>query len=160
MLSLAQVKSAIYKTICAKYMQEGLYCSEPIITTDHRGLIDNYFIYGASDDESSITTPLFSFGIYSDILEVAYHRNTSNTAKTIENSHEDVIDVQGLIARYEQLYGSIRSFVYTDCDEQQRQELRMYIDALKHISGDAIWKLYKKMSPMFFEWVDKILQDT
>ena len=45
-MNLKNVKAIISLTECYKYISCGAYCSEPIMTKDNKGIIDNYFIFG------------------------------------------------------------------------------------------------------------------
>ena len=62
MISLKKARSTIFSTECGKCIKEGLECSEPIITQDENGLIDNYFVYGCDSEGRHFTNRLLGLG--------------------------------------------------------------------------------------------------
>ena len=155
MKPLKEIKAVIFKTDCKDLICDGLCCSEPIITKDENGLIDNYFVYACDSKGTKYSKPLVSFGIYSDAEKTAY-RNTSLDFVDKKYCVINPVNDEKVLNAYDsyiRLYPQIRDFVYTDCDERQKKLLAEYVTALKTFSGSVLWEFYMKLSPMFFEWV-------
>lgn len=152
MVMIDDVKASIYKTDCKKYIKEGFSCSDPIITKDEHGLIDNFFIYAANRNESLVTPPIVAFGIYADTKETAYVKQGAKDPKAQENIKTLTTNKNELRNKYAALYSEIREFVFEDCNSEQAQQLHEYISSLKALVGQTLWTYYKSTSPMFFEW--------
>lgn len=112
MLTIDDVKASIYKTECKKFIKEGFSCSDPIITKDENGLIDNFFIYAANRDESLVTPPIVSFGIYAETKKTAYVTQGNKEPKAKENHKETLANRRELRNKYSGLYSEIREFVF------------------------------------------------
>ena len=157
MKSLKEIKAVIFKTDCKDFICDGLCCSEPIITKDENGLIDNYFIYACDSKGTKFSKPLAAFGVYSDAGKTAYKNVSLDFADIDYCTNNPTNDEEALTAydSYIGLYPQIRELVYKDCDEGQKKLLVEYMNALKTFSGPVLWAFYNKLSPMFFEWAQQ-----
>lgn len=155
MLTIDDVKASIYRTDCKKFIKEGFSCSDPIITKDENGLVDNFFIYAANREESLVTPPIVSFGVYAETKKTAYVVQGNNEPKAQENPKELIANKRELRTKYSGLYSEIREFVFTDCNNDQAQMLQEYISSLKALVGQTLWTHYQSTSPMFFNWAKK-----
>lgn len=158
MLMIDDVMASIYRTDCKKFIKEGFFCSDPIITKDENGLIDNFFIYAANRDESLVTPPIVSFGIYAEIKKTAYVKQGTKEPKAQENPKELLANKRELRNKYSGLYSEIREFVFKDCNSDQAQMLQEYISSLKALVGQTLWTHYQSTSPMFFNWAKKFCE--
>lgn len=157
MKSLREIKAVIFKSDCKDFICEGLCCSEPIITKDENGLIDNYFIYACDNKGTKYSKPLAAFGIYSEDGKTAY-KNVSLDFADIEYCDNNPADEKEVLKAYDSyvdLYPQIRNIAYTECDDTQKKLLAEYVTALKTFSGPVLWEFYRKLSPMFFEWAQQ-----
>lgn len=157
MKSLKEIKAVIFKTDCKDFICDGLCCSEPIITKDENGLIDNYFIYACDRKGIEYSKPLVTFGVYSDVGKTAY-KNPSPKFEDIDYRDTNPTNEQEALNAYDSyvgLYPQIRGIVFTECNENQKRLITEYVSALKAFSGSVLWEYYQKLSPMFFEWVQQ-----
>jgi hypothetical protein len=157
MKSLKEIKAVIFKTDCKDLICEGLCCSEPIITKDENGLIDNYFIYACDKKGTKYSKPLAAFGVYSEEGKTAYKKVSLDfeDREYCDDNPANDIEVSKAYDSYVALYPQVRNLVYTECDDTQKKMLAEYVTALKTISGSVLWEFYNKLSPMFFEWVKR-----
>lgn len=161
MKGLREIKSIIFKTDCADCIYEGLHRSEPIITKDEKGLIDNYFIYARNDEASKFSKPMLAFGIYSDLEKTAYKKYNLDfedkvyclSDGTRKPEFDDAYD------RYTELYPQVRVCAYFECSDEQKMIVREYLKSLETISGSVLWGFYQKLWPSFFEWAQRQIGD-
>lgn len=160
MISLKKARSTIFSTECGKCIKEGLECSEPIITQDENGLIDNYFVYGCDSEGRHFTKPLVGFGVYTDKEKTAYLGREFEFEDKDYISSDEINMNQSFEAfdKYSEVYPRVREFVYKKCDDEEKVLLRIYLDNLKLFSGSVIYSFYEKIYPEFFEWVCKELE--
>lgn len=161
MKSLKEIKSIIFRTECKQYICEGLCCSEPIMSCDASGIIENYFIYACNSDATTFSRPMVIFGIYSDSENIAYVKTEVDIEDRLfqVNSQQriDENELFDLYDKYEELYPQIREFAFTDCSSLQKQILSEFYSNLQVISGTVLWDFYRKLFPQFFEWAEKII---
>ena len=72
MEALGEIKQKIFRTECKEFLYEGMSRSEPVMTVDEHGIVDNYFIYAGNHEMTMVSPPMIAFGIYSDIGKTAY----------------------------------------------------------------------------------------
>lgn len=160
MISLKKARSIIFSTECGKCIKEGLECSEPILTKGEYGLIDNYFIYGCDGEGKHFTKPLTGFGVYTELEKTAYIDKTFDLEdkdyvslnKTDMNKSFEAFD------SYSEAYPRIRELVYQQCNNDEKEMLKMYLENLRLFSGDVLYSFYEKLYPEFFEWTCKELE--
>ena len=163
-MNVNQVRNAIFRTECKNLIRDGLCCSEPIMTRDEKGVIDHYFIYGINREEKTFSGPVASFGIYSESRETAYI-SASQTRKYSKSPEDEIRAVnwgqydENAYGRYEETFPLVRDFVYrTHCTEEQKAVLRKYIEALRALTDDGMWPLYRELAPGFFNWAKTVLE--
>ena len=159
MKSLRIINSIIYKTECKELMADGWYRSEPIITKDDDGqLIDNFFMFGYYD-EKIITSPFVVFGVYSDLVKAAYSRKIDNAEIKEYSVDYSINREESRIAysRYEELYPVVRDCAYSNCNAEQKEAVKEYVDCLERFSGPVLFGFYNDLFPSFFKWVHSII---
>lgn len=155
MYTLKEVKTKIFKTECRDFICEGLCCSEPVLSKDEHGIVDNYFIYACNDDATIFSKPLVLFGVYSETETVAYVMKTLDMedkeykAPRIKVNEE----IHTVYNRYSELYPQIRDFAFEDCNVNQKDMLKEYVQSLEKISGTVLYGFYQTLIPQFFDWV-------
>lgn len=154
MLSLKKVNSIIFETECARYMRDGMFCSQPILSLGKEGLVDVIFTYNADPINGSISQPLVIFGIYADQKKVAYIKDPADfEERAYPNAFDETLeDFAEMYQRYENLYCKMREWAFRPYDEEQAAEIREYCKLLKQFSGSGVWTLYHKVAPEFFSW--------
>lgn len=156
-MNLKNVKAIISLTECYKYISCGAYCSEPIMTKDNKGIIDNYFIFGRSADLSILEVPDICFGIYSEEKEVAYVNKSVSEMfeeKKIPESFDDLGSMRASYTKYVELYPEIRAMIKGE-KNKEKDIINQYLFYLKNISGNALYRIYEKMYPGFFLWAQE-----
>jgi len=160
MQSLKEVKSIIFQTECKELIREGLSCSEPVMTRDETGLIDNYFIYACNEDETQFSKPITIFGVYSDLKRKAYSVDKVDFEDKVYKVAEKSEDSAVLSAYniYSAEYLKVRDFAFCDCNEEQRGSLKRYMDTFRLVSGSVLWHFYQQLFPSFFTWANEQLK--
>lgn len=164
-MNLKQVKNALFQTECAECVRDGMCCSEPLMTRDEKGIIDNYFIYGENSERKSYSGPLVSFGVYSEAKKAAYI--DYGQKKWFFRSSEDEIQAatwdrydEEAYSRYLAAFPQVREFLFEkDCTHEQKEILRTYIKALRRLTDDALWPMYRELAPEFFKWARACLNE-
>jgi len=159
MYTLREIKSKIFLTEAKDYIYDGMCISEPIMTTQDNKIIDNYFIYSCDETRTNFTRPLLCFGILSEKNELDY---VTQEIDIIEETFtlklkKDIEIVNKSYEQYSKVYPQVRDFVFKDCNEEQQQLLKEYLDNLFTISGEILWDFYKKLFPSFFEWANNAI---
>lgn len=159
MQSLKEVKSIIFQTECKELIREGLNCSEPVMTQDETGLIDNYFIYACNEDETQFSKPITIFGVYSEQKKKAYSiekNDFEDKAYDVDEKPEDsaVLSAYNI---YSSEYLKVRDFAFCNCTTEQKESLKRYIDAFRLVSGSVLWHFYQQLFPSFFTWANEQL---
>ncbi len=160
MYSLREIKSKIFLTEAKEYIYDGMCISEPIMTMKNNHIIDNYFVYACDETQTSFTRPLLCFGILSEKNELDYVTQETNiTEETITlKSKKDIEIVNKGYEHYSEIYPKVREFVFQDCNEEQKQLLKDYLDNLFTISGEVLWDYYNRLFPSFFEWANNVIE--
>ena len=157
MESLKEIKQKVFKTECKELLFDGLFRSEPVLTKDSNGLIDNYFVYASNRDSSVVSQPMVAFGIYSDLEKTAYINADIYNDKSIEiknNINHSILNEE-YVKEYENLYIILREMVFTECNDDGKLKLKEYLDHLYNLSGDGLWRNYLMIAPSFFRWVEE-----
>lgn len=156
-MTLNEVKRTIMKTECKMFLCDGLTCSEPMLTRDEKGLIDNFFIYSSNREKTEFSKPIIIFGIYAELCEIAYikecpeNRNMIKGIKLVEN--DSLFDS---FRRYSEIYPYVREVAFTDCNENDKKKVLEYYDCFKSITNNVVWNYYKEVAPQFIEWVESL----
>ena len=154
MEALGEIKQKIFRTECKEFLYEGMSRSEPVMTVDEHGIIDNYFIYAGNHEMTMVSPPMIAFGIYSDIGKTAYiNTGIYDEGAPLKKNQIDrgIIDEE-YIREYERLYRDLRKFVFQNCDDAQKDVLGKYVEHLYRLSGNGLWEDYLEAVPGFFEW--------
>lgn len=158
-MNVNQVKNVIKKTSCADHVFSGLFCSEPIMSKDEEGqMVDNYLVYSRSDDCSQISSPQCIFGIISEKEETAYiNASIANEFKKTQYAEEfdDEDEMRKARMVYLDLFPTVRD-MYQFENNIDSCIVQQYIDALKKISGNTLFRFYKKLFPAFFDWTSTL----
>lgn len=155
MTSIKEIISIIYATECKKYLLEGYLLSDPIVSKDATGIIDNFFIYEESDDSAEVAGPIVIFGIYSEQKKVAYIRENKNFENLkIKSNSVDIISDDNFYSQYEKDFLQIRDWVMLDIDGEKKIILRRYLESLNKIFGIGVVEICREAVPTFFEWAD------
>lgn len=160
MISLKKARSVIFSTECGKCIKEGLECSEPIITKDENGLIDNYFIYGSDGEGKHFTKPLVGFGVYTELEKTAYIDKIFDLKDKdyVSSCEMDINKSFEAFDKYSETYPQIRELAYKECDKDEIEILKTYIENLRIFSGDILYSFYEKLYPEFFKWAYKEIE--
>jgi len=161
-MELDQVKGILHETECGKLFFDGMGCSEPILTADQNGLIDNFFVYFVNRDAGTYSGPVARIGLYAERKTIAYIENSEDMPFSIAPSATIVVGNRSVLPeeykRYVSLYARIREFAFNEqCSDEQRTLLSEYLDALLSVTKEAVFPLYKELAPSFFTWADTIL---
>lgn len=162
-MTLYEVKKVIFRTECENLLFDGLCCSEPIMTKDNKGIVDNYFVYGLDRDNKSYSGVIVKFGIYSDSITVAYI--DKDIKSKVRKGENDYFPAQNwgcydniAYEKYVNTFSEVRDFVFEKTlNHEQKERLRTYIDSLKCIVDDSLWDIYISLNPLFYEWVNETL---
>lgn len=162
-MELAQVKSILHETECGKLFFDGMGCSEPILTADKNGLVDNFFVYIVNRDAGTYSGPLARIGLYAEEKTVAYIENSEEEPFSIAPSAVLAVGNRSVLPeeyeRYASLYARIREFAFNEqCSDEQKMLLSAYLDALFSVTKEVVFPLYKELAPSFFIWADTVLQ--
>ena len=156
-MELKQVKATIFKTDCQKYMYAGLSCSEPIMTLASDGkLVDNYIIFPRNVKSMVTGAPVFMFGINTREESVVYVDEDifgSFDQIAFEEHFEEQETVRKARIEYTDLFPLVREMCVGE-REKDNDLISKYVSSLRIISGDALFSIYKKLFPQFFEWAE------
>lgn len=159
-MNVMQVKNVIGRTDCADYVYSGLFCSEPIMSKDDQeNIVDNYIIFSRSEDNLLISAPQCAFGIYTDKEQTAYI-NDAISENFEEHLYPEKFESDDVMREARDLYMELFSTVrdmYQLKDNIDSQLVIKYVDALRIISGDALFNFYNKLFPSFFCWAKSLV---
>ena len=164
-MDLQQVKAVIGKVQLNDILKDGLCYSEPIMSVKDDRIIDNYFVYAIDYIGNMHSGPIATFGINSDLEEIAYinenvKENFSNECTKVYNIEPVTDGIQEALSKYEQAYSSLRSFLFcANCTSEQKSVIKEYISGLEAIVFSGLWPFYKMMGKPFFDWAEKQLDD-
>ena len=71
-MELKQVKALLHQTKCGEMFMDGMGCSEPVLTKDGTGLIDNFFVYLIDKRAGTASGPLARMGLHAESGALAY----------------------------------------------------------------------------------------
>lgn len=153
-MTLKEIKNSVFLTECKDFILFGYSYSEPIMTKDNNGIVDNYLVFTVDFDNGNVDEPNAVFGIYTETLQVAYKKTIVFTKQ--QESFENSIDAtKEDYQKYESLFFKVREFVFCECNAEQKKILGEYVSLLGKISGNGLMDLYKKHFPSFFDWYEK-----
>lgn len=165
MMTLFEVKNIIFQTECENLLLDGLCCSEPIMTRDAKGIIDNYFVYDLDRTNKSYSGPIVKFGIYSETTEVSYiDKDMKLGSGKGENDYFSAKNwgVYDNVAygTYVNSFSYVREFIYeNELSTENKKQLKIYLESLRSIIDDSLWEIYMEVNPTFFEWVKASLPE-
>lgn len=164
-MELKQVKAVVNKLPLSNILKEGLAFSEPIMSKEGDKIIDNYFVYAIDYTENQYSGPIATFGVFSDTEEIAYintdlsnlFKSECNKVFSLNPAPEGIREVFDL---YEKTYSLVRDFLFNEeIADQQKTDLRNYINSMKQAVFEDLWKYYTEFVPPFFEWSAHILNE-
>lgn len=158
-MTIRSVKNTISNmNDCKPYINyPNMLMSEPIMTKDeHNHIIDNFFMFSRYMDNNQnwfVNKPSIYFSVDLDYKEVIT-RNSSNEHITA-NSYLDSWDENWSYTEDKKIYDFAYPFIrrmYANEIRKDKKLINNYLDALKHISGRAVYHMYKVLYPDFFNW--------
>lgn len=156
-MKLEQVKSLLHQTKCGEMFMDGMGCSEPILTQDSTGLIDNFFIYLIDKKTGTASGPLARMGLHAESGALAYL--VSSAEQPFSVLPGNTISVKPRIIseedyhRYSCLYEEVRLFAFKkNCAAAEKTTLSNYLTAFRSVVGDSFISFYEELAPTFFEW--------
>ena len=156
-MELKQVKALLHQTRCGEMFMDGMGCSEPVLTKDGTGLIDNFFVYLIDKRAGTASGPLARMGLHAESGALAYL--TSADERPFSVLPGDTIPVNSPAVsnkdyeNYSALYTEVREFAFKEnCTTAEKTALSNYLAALKSVVSDSLYPFYKELAPTFFEW--------
>lgn len=156
-MELKQVKALLHQTKCGEMFIDGMGCSEPILTKDETGIIDNFFVYLIDEHEEVTTGPLARIGLYAESGTLAYLTSADEHPFSILPTSTIHVNFPTVsfddYDSYSVLYAEVRKYVFKrDCTVAEKSVLLKYLTALRNISSDSLFPFYEELAPSFFEW--------
>ena len=156
-MELKQVKALLHQTKCGEMFMDGMGCSEPVLTKDGTGLIDNFFVYLIDKRAGTDSGPLARMGLHAESGALAYL--TSADERPFSVLPGDTVPVNSPAVsnkdyeNYSALYAEVREFAFKgNCTTAEKTALLNYLTALKSVVSDSLYPFYKELAPTFFEW--------
>ena len=156
-MELKQVKALVHQTKCGEMFMDGMGCSEPVLTKDGTGLIDNFFVYLIDKRAGTASGPLARMGLHAESGALAYL--TSADERPFSVLPGDTVHVNSPAVsnkdyeNYSALYKEVREFALKEnCTTAEKTALLNYLTALKSVVSDSLYPFYKELAPTFFEW--------
>lgn len=163
-MELKQVKSLLHQTKCGEMFMDGMGCSEPILTQDSTGLIDNFFVYLIDKRAGTASGPLARMGLHAESGALAYLISADEQPFSV--LPDSTISVKPQIVsdedyqRYACLYEKVRLFAFKrNCTAAEKTTLSNYLTALRSIVSDSFISFYTELAPAFFVWSKQELGD-
>lgn len=156
-MELQQVKALLHQTKCGEMFMDGMGCSEPILTKNDTGLIDNFFVYLIDKRAGTASGPLARMGLHAESGALAYLYSADEQpfsvlpANTIPVNLSDVSNKE--YETYSALYAEVRKFAFKrNCTDAEKITLSNYLIALKRVVSASIYPFYEELAPAFFKW--------
>ena len=156
-MELKQVKALLHQTKCGEMFMDGMGCSEPVLTKDGTGLIDNFFVYLIDKRAGTASGPLARMGLHAESGALAYL--TSADERPFSVLPGDTVPVNSPAVsnkdyeNYSALYAEVREFAFKgNCTTSEKKALSSYLAALKSVVSDSLYPFYEELAPAFFEW--------
>lgn len=156
-MELKQVKALLHQTKCGEMFMDGMGCSEPVLTKDGTGLIDNFFVYLIDKRAGTASGPLARMGLHAESGALAYL--TSADERPFSILPGDTVPVNSPAVsnkdyeNYSALYAEVREFAFREnCTTSEKTALSNYLAALKSVVSDSLYPFYEELAPAFFEW--------
>lgn len=156
-MELKQVKALLHQTKCGEMFMDGMGCSEPILTKDDTGLIDNFFVYLIDKRAGTASGPLARMGIHAESGALAYLTSADEQPFSVLPS--STIPVNSSVVsnkdyeNYSALYAEVRKFAFKrNCTTAEKTVLSNYLTALRSVVSDSLYPFYEELAPAFFEW--------
>lgn len=162
-MELRQVKNRLLQTECGELIMDRMDISEPMLTKDKDGLVDNFFIYLVDMEEHINYGPVGRAGIDAETGKLKYL--VSCNENPFSKKPTDIITAGTASATgtkyeaYSKMYPCVRAFAFKEhCSDEERRILRDYYHSFLGIVNPALLPFYKEMAPSFFSWVERTLQ--
>lgn len=136
---------------------DGMGCSEPILTKDGTGLIDNFFVYLIDKRGGTASGPLARMGLHAESGTLAYLHSADEQPFSILPTDTITLHFSAVSNKeyenYSALYAEVRKFAFKrNCTNAEKITLSNYLIALKRIVSASIYPFYEELAPDFFEW--------
>ena len=156
-MELKQVKALLHQTKCGEMFMDGMGCSEPVLTKDDTGLIDNFFVYLIDNRAGTASGPLARMGLHAESGALAYLASADERPFSVLPS--STIPVNSSVVsnkdygNYSALYAEVRKFAFKrNCTTTEKTALSNYLTALRNVVSDSLYPFYEELAPAFFEW--------
>lgn len=156
-MELKQVKALLHQTKCGEMFMDGMGCSEPVLTKDDTGLIDNFFVYLIDKRAGTASGPLARMGLHAESGALAYLASADERPFSVLPS--STIPVNSSVVsnkdygNYSALYAEVRKFAFKrNCTTTEKTALSNYLTALRNVVSDSLYPFYEELAPAFFEW--------
>lgn len=156
-MELKQVKSLLHQTKCGEMFMDGMGCSEPLLTQDSTGLIDNFFVYLIDKRAGTASGPLARMGLHAESGALAYLISADEQPFSVLPSSTISVKPQIVLGedyqRYACLYEKVRLFAFKrNCTAAEKTILSNYLTAFRCVVSGSLIPFYEELTPTFFEW--------
>lgn len=156
-MELKQVKALLHQTKCGEMFMDGMGCSEPILTKDDTGLIDNFFVYLIDKRAGTASGPLARMGIHAESGALAYLTSADEQPFSVLPGNTIPVNSSAVSNKdyenYSALYAEVRKFAFKrNCTTAEKTVLSNYLTALRSVVSDSLYPFYEELAPAFFEW--------
>lgn len=156
-MELKQVKALLHQTKCGEMFMDGMGCSEPVLTKDDTGLIDNFFVYLIDKRAGTASGPLARMGLHAESGALAYLTSADERPFSVLPGDTVPVNAHAVLNKdyenYSALYTEVREFAFKEnCTTAEKIALSNYLAALKSVVSDSLYPFYGELAPTFFEW--------
>lgn len=156
-MELKQVKALLHQTKCGEMFMDGMGCSEPVLTKDGTGLIDNFFVYLIDKRAGTASGPLARMGLHAESGALAYLTSADERPFSVLPGNTVSVNSPAVSNKdyenYSALYAEVREFAFKEnCTTAEKTALSNYLAALKSVVSDSLYPFYEELAPAFFEW--------
>lgn len=156
-MELKQVKALLHQTKCGEMFMDGMGCSEPILTQEDTGLIDNFFVYLINKREGTASGPLARMGLHAESGVLTYLTSADECPFSVLPG--STISVKASVVsnkdyeNYSALYAEVRKFAFKrNCTTAEKTALSNYLAAMRGVVSDSLYPFYEELAPDFFAW--------
>lgn len=156
-MELKQVKGLLHQTKCGEMFMDGMGCSEPILTQENTGLIDNFFVYLIDKRAGTASGPLARIGLHAESGSLTYLTSANERPFSVLPSNTIPVNSSAISNEdyedYSALYAEVRKFAFKrNCTTAEKTLLSNYLTALRNVVSDSLYPFYGELAPTFFEW--------
>ena len=156
-MELKQVKALLHQTKCGEMFMDGMGCSEPVLTKDGTGLIDNFFVYLIDKRAGTASGPLARMGLHAESGALAYLTSADERPFSVLPGNTVSVNSPAVSNKdyenYSALYAEVREFAFKEnCTTAEKTALSNYLAALNSVVSESLYPFYEELAPAFFEW--------